>query len=497
MSKKAYIAIDLGAESGRAIVGVLDRDRLTLEEVHRFLHLPVRLPSGLHWDLTGIWRGVLEGTRKAIDWARARDLDVVSLGVDTWGVDCALVGQSGGLLGLPFCYRDERNGPAHDKLIDEVGWEALYAATGIQFMAINTLPQLVAWREAEPELLGQAERLLFMPDLLNFFFTGKQTVEATIASTSQMIDPVTGKWATELLNRVGLPGRMLGEITSPGTPIGRLLPAVAAEVGADDSLTVVATASHDTASAVAAVPADPTTDWCYVSSGTWSLLGAELSEPCTSDAARLAPFTNEGGVEGTIRFLKNIAGLWLVQECRRHYEKHGDVYDYDQLTAMAADAPPLVTLINLDHPSLAVAGDMPSRIAALARETGEPEPTDVGPQIRCCLESLAMTYRHVLARLEEVLDRKFDVLHIVGGGGRNRLLSQMAADATNRRVVVGPLEATAVGNLLVQAMASGDVADLAHIRRIARASFEPETYLPRDPEAWDDAYGRFASLLKQ
>ena len=495
MSKKAYIAIDLGAESGRTIVGALDGDRLTLEEVHRFLHLPVRLPSGLHWDLTGIWKNVLEGTRKAIDWARQRNLPVASLGVDAWGVDCSFIGNSGSLVGMPFCYRDERNEPAHKKLIEAVGREALYEATGIQFMAINTLAQVVAWHDAEPDVLARADRMLFIPDLLNYFFTGKATVEATIASTSQMIDPRTGKWATDLLDKLGLPTQMLGEITPPGTPVGPLLPHVAAEVGADESLQVVATASHDTASAVAAVPADPTTTWCYVSSGTWSLLGAELSEPCTTDAARETPFTNEGGVGGTIRFLKNIAGLWLVQECRRHYEKMGQAYDYGQLTAMAASAPSLRTLINPDHKSLASPGDMPGKIAALARETGQSEPEDVGQQIRCCLESLAMTYRHFLARLEDVLGRTFDVLHIVGGGGKNRLLSQMAADAIGRRVVVGPLEATAVGNLLVQAMATGDVADLAHLRRIVHTSFEPETYEPQNPGAWDDAYARFAEML--
>ena len=495
MPAKAYLAIDLGAESGRTIVGVLDEGKLKLHEAHRFFHLPRRLPSGLHWDLTGLWGQVLEGTRKAAEWVRDEGLSLTSLGVDTWGVDYALLSRSGELLGLPHCYRDERNGPAFEKTIAALGREALYQATGIQFLALNTLYQLVAARDADPELVTQADKLVFMPDLLHYFFTGRAVVESSIASTSQMTDPRTGRWATGLLEELGLPTRMLGPIVPSGTPLGPLLPDVAAEIGAGEEVQVIAPAVHDTASAVAAVPAGSAPNWCYLSSGTWSLIGVELDRPCINDAAREIPFTNEGGVGGTIRFLKNIDGLWLVQECRRHFEKQGIHCGYDELAERAAAAEPFRTLVDSNHEPFASAGEMPKKIADFARSTRQAVPDDIGQFVRCCLESLALTYRHTLGQLERVLDRRFDVLHIVGGGGRNKLLNQMTADAIGRRVVVGPHEATATGNLLVQALGAGDVSDRAHIRRIVANTFEPEAYEPREPAAWDRAYERFGDLL--
>jgi rhamnulokinase len=495
MPARAYLAIDLGAESGRAIVGVLDGDRLTLHESHRFFHLPRRLPSGLHWDLTGLWGEVLEGTRRAAAWARDQGLSLTSLGVDTWGVDYALLGRSGELLGLPHAYRDERNGPAFEKAIAAIGREALYEVTGIQFMVFNTLFQLVAARDADRELIARADKLLFMPDLLHYFFTSRAAVESSIASTSQMTDPRTGRWATGLLEQLDLPTDMLGPIVRAGTSLGPLLDDVAEEIGVDCDVQVITPAAHDTASAVAAVPADASTNWCYLSSGTWSLIGAELDQPCISDAAREVPFTNEGGVDGTIRFLKNINGLWLVQECRRHFQKQGTHVSYEELTSQAAAAEPFRTLIDTDHEPFASAGDMPEKIAGFARSTRQPQPDNVGQLIRCCLESLALTYRHTLGQLERVLDRSFDVLHLVGGGGRNRLLNQMTADALGRRVVVGPYEATATGNVLVQALGAGHVSDRAHIRRIVANTFEPEVYEPRETEAWDQAYERFVDLL--
>lgn len=492
---KAYIAIDLGAESGRAIVGVLDGDQLTLHELHRFLHLPVRLPSGLHWDLTGLWHNIIEGVRNCVAWCNENSVPLVSVGVDTWGVDWGVVGKSGELLGLPHAYRDERNQAAYEKVLNQLGREKLYDATGIQFMPLNTLYQVVACRDAEPALLDHAAHFLFMPDLLHYFFTGKRAVEFSIASTSQMLDPRTGKWAMGLLKELNIPTHMLGDIVRPGATIGAITPAIAEATGAPAALKVIAPATHDTASAIAAVPADPASRWCYLSSGTWSLMGAELSQPCTTAAAREYPFTNEGGVDGTIRFLKNIAGLWLVQETRRHYEKQGITYDYAKLTDMAAAAEPFRTLIDTTHGPFMLPGQMPEKIAAFARKTNQPEPTEAGQVVRCCLESLALTYRDTLEHLEATLATKYDVLHIVGGGGRNKLLNQMTADALGRRVVVGPFEATAAGNVLVQAMGAGDVKDLAHIRRIITASFKPETYTPRDTAAWDAAYARYKGLV--
>ena len=494
MSKNAYLGIDLGAESGRTIVGVLEDDRLELHETHRFRHLPCELPTGLHWDLTGIWRNILEGLRQSICWCHEHDVRLKSLGVDAWGVDWALIGERGELFGLPHCYRDECHFRAYDDTLELVGGKRIYEATGIQLMALNTLFQVIARQKSESAFLEKAWRLLFMPDLFHLFFTGNAVVEATIASTSSMTDATTGQWANEFLQSLELPTHVLGQIAPTGTIVGELLPHVASHVGAPEGLKVVAPASHDTAAAVAAVPAEEGSEWCYVSSGTWSLMGAELSEPCLTDAAREANFTNEGGVGGSIRFLKNIIGLWLVQECRRAFEKEGSEIDYDKLTAAAAKAEPFRTILDPDHEPFLRPGDMPGKIAEFARATNQPEPNDQGQFVRACLETLALTYRRTLNRLEEVAGKRFDVLHIVGGGGRNELLNQMTADAIGRRVVVGPEEATAAGNVLTQALGQGDVRDLGHIRSIVAKSFELKSYLPADVLAWGAASERFAEI---
>ena len=319
--KNAYLAFDLGAESGRAMLGVLDSGKLTLEEVHRFPNKLQPLDDGLHWDIDGLWNNLVEGLRKAGQTAAANDLQIVSLGVDTWGVDYGLIDAAGKLVIQPFAYRDERNPPAMDKAFQLVGEKRLYEVTGIQFMALNTLYQLVAQKDADPSVLDKAERLLFTPDLMHYMFTGQALNEASIASTSQMVDPRTGQWATELLEALDLPTHFLGEIVPAGTVIGTIKPEIAEQAGVSSDIQVIAPAAHDTASAVAAVPADPETSWCYLSSGTWSLMGAELDKPHISDKSLELDFTNEGGVDGKIRFLKNIFGLWLVQECRRAWEK--------------------------------------------------------------------------------------------------------------------------------------------------------------------------------
>ncbi len=495
MSALAHLAIDLGAESGRCIVGLLDGDSLTLHEVHRFAHRPCRLPSGLHWDLTGIWLHVLEGLSAAGAFCRSRAVPLVSVGVDTWGVDYALIGRSGELLGLPHAYRDERNQPAFERTIAAVGRGAIYDATGIQFMPLNTLYQLVAAQDAEPTTLAQSASLLFMPDLFHYFLSGHGAVEQCIASTSQMIDPRTGGWATGLLARLGLPTHMLAAPVPPGTTLGVLRPEVARATGQDPRIRVIVPASHDTASAVAAVPAAPGTRWCFLSSGTWSLLGAEIDAPCLSPGACEVPFTNERGVGNTIRFLKNIAGLWLVQECRRDWESRGEPHSYEELAELAAAGAPFRTLIDVNHRSFAHPGEMTSRIAEFARATGQPIPQEPGQVVRCCLESLALEYRRTLGQLERVLGRTFDTLHIVGGGARNNLLNRMTAGATGRRTVVGPVEATAAGNVLTQAMGTGTVRDLAHIRRIAARSFQPATIVPTEAPAWDAAFERYLGLL--
>ncbi len=492
---RAYIAIDLGAESGRVIVGVLVDGRLRLEEVHRFTHEPVWLPTGLHWNVTGIWREVVSGLRHAASWASQNKVELVSVGVDTWGVDWTLVDKAGELVGLPHAYRDPRNGAAYDEVVGRLGAERIYQTTGIQFMALNTLYSLYAQMLADPGALAAAERLLFMPDLLHFWLSGNFAVEATIASTSQMVDCHTGDWAREMLGELGLPAQILGPISPPGTIVGTLRPALAADTGLPTGLQVIAPGAHDTASAVAAVPAVEGTTWCYLSSGTWSLLGAELSEPCVSSGAQAAMFTNELGVCGTTRFLKNIPGLWLVQESRRDLARQGQEFDYAELTRLAGQAEPFRTLVDPAHDSFQVPGEMLRKIADFARATHQPAPDSPGQFVRACLESLALAYRDKLGTLESILNRRFDVLHVVGGGGKNGLLCQMTADATGRRVVVGPYEATASGNALVQALAMGDIGSLAELRQIVARSSELTTFEPKHVESWQVAHQRFCRLI--
>jgi rhamnulokinase len=491
----AYIAIDLGAESGRVIVGLLAQGLLRLEEVHRFTHEPVWLPTGLHWDTTGIWREIVVGLRRAAEWANANKIELVSVGVDTWGVDWALVDEAGELVGLPHAYRDSRNPAAYEQVLASLGAERIYQTTGIQFMPLNTLYSLYAHHLADPAALTGADQLLFMPDLFHFWLSGERTTEATIASTSQMVDCHTGDWAWETLGDLGLPTDLLGPITPAGSTVGTLLPKLAEITGLSAGLRVVAPAAHDTASAVAAVPATAGTSWCYLSSGTWSLLGAEIEAPCVSPEAQAASFTNELGVGGTFRFLKNITGLWLVQECRRDLARSGQEFDYPELMRLARDAPAFRTLLDPAHAPFQSAGDMRQKIADFARATDQDVPESPGQLIRACLESLALAYREKLNALQSILDRRFDVVHIVGGGGKNELLCQMTADACHRPVVVGPIEATAMGNVLVQAMTAGQIRDLPALRQVVAASCEPKRY---DPSAdWTAAYERFASIVRR
>jgi rhamnulokinase len=480
----AYIAIDLGAESGRVIVGVLEDERLRLEEVHRFVHESIWLPTGLHWDISGIWREIVAGLRRAAAWAKANKAELVSVGVDAWGVDWSLVDKAGELVGLPHAYRDPRNAAAYADVVAQLGNERIYQTTGIQFMPLNTLYSLYAHKRADPAALEAAARLLFIPDLIHFWLSGNLVVEATIASTSQMVDCQTGDWAGDMLGELGLPSRLLGTISPPGTSVGTLRRALAEQTGLPLGLQVIAPAAHDTASAVAAVPAVEGTNWCYLSSGTWSLLGAEIDAPCITPVAQAASFTNELGIASTYRFLKNIPGLWLVQQCRRDLECSGQDFDYVTLTRLAEEAAPFRTLLDPADERFQAPGEMLRKIADFARSTAQPAPESPGQFIRCCLESLALAYRDKLAMLESILGRRFDIIHVVGGGGKNQLLCQMTADATSRRVVVGPYEATATGNTLVQAMALGHVANHAELRQIVGKSHGLLVYEPRNAAQW-------------
>ncbi len=415
------------------------------------------------------------------------------IGVDTWGLDFGLLDRDGQLIGEPFHYRDSRTDGMLERTFKKLPREKIFDATGIQFMAINSLFQIMAMVESKSAALDNAQTLLFMPDLFNYLFTGVKTSEFSIASTSQMLDPRTGTWASGMLDELGIPTRILQEIVPSGTVLGPLCEEVRKECGVGE-IPVIAPGTHDTASAVAAVPATGD-DWCYISSGTWSLLGVEIDKPVINDKSLKYNYTNEGGVGGTIRFLKNIMGLWLVQECRRHWLKEGKEYNYAELTKMAADSPALASLIDPDHAPFGAPDQMPQKIADYCQRTAQKVPQNPGQFIRACLDSLALTYRYRLEGLEEVLGRKIRVIHIVGGGVQNELLSQMTADACGRPVITGPVEATAAGNILVQAMATGDIKSLADARAVVQNSFEVKRYEPGGGKQWEEAYARFRKLV--
>jgi len=488
----SFLAADLGAESGRVMVGRFDGGRLSLSEAHRFESRPVPLPDGLHTDVlrifTEIQRGLAAGAQSGEELG--------GVGVDTWGVDFGLLDGGGRLLGNPCHYRDCLGSGVLERALARVPRAEIFEATGIQLLELNTLFQLLRLREREAAELAAAGRLLMMPDLFSYWLSGRPVNEYTIATTSQCFDTRRGDWARGLLERFSLPTAIFGEIVPPGTVLGDLRPDLAADAGIA-RLPVVAVGGHDTALAVAAVPARKGRDFAYVSSGTWSLLGAEIEAPCIGEASLAANFTNEGGVCGTIRFLKNLCGLWLVQECRRGWARGGTADSYDDLTEMAAAAPPFRSLVDVDHPDFAAPGDMPARLQVFCRRTGQPVPETKGEIVRCALDSLALKYRHVLSTLEGILERRLEPLHVVGGGARNRLLCQLAADATGRAVVAGPVEATAAGNVAMQAMALGHLGskDLAEARDLVRCSFEIVTYDPRPGAAVDEAYTRLVRVM--
>ncbi|MEM6332590.1 MAG: rhamnulokinase family protein [Planctomycetota bacterium] len=476
MPTPAHLAIDMGAESGRVIVGTLANGRVAIDEAHRFNHLAVDLPTGLHWDTTGILREITAGLAVAARRCAERGLTPTTVGADTWGVDFALLDTSHELLGLPHCYRDPRTAPHYDAALAKLGKPRIYGRTGIQFMPINTLYHLMAAHADTPGLVQQAHRLLFMPDLIHFFLSGKLANERTIASTSQMLD-TDGRWATDLLAQLDLPTHMLHAPVEPGTRLGALRPSLAEATGLPSDFVVVLPGSHDTASAVAAVPADPADhNWCYLSSGTWSLLGVERDTPDTSDAALAAGFTNEAGVGGKIRFLKNISGLYIVQEIRRDLARQGNEHDYPTLTRLAEEAAGFETTLDANDPRFATPGDMPAKLRAAAEETGQPAPQTPGELVRCALRSLAKCYADTIDQLRD-LGNTIDRIHLVGGGGQNQLLNQLTADATGLPVIVGPTEATAIGNLLTQAL-GGTADSLKKIREVVRASTELSTVTP-------------------
>ena len=485
-----YLALDLGAESGRTIVGQFDGDKLDLKPIHRFANGPVKVFDSLYWDVLRLWAELKEGLAV---YRRDYGRELASIGLDTWGVDFALLGRKDVLLGLPHNYRDPRTSGMMDAAFARVPRDEVFAQTGIQFMEINTLYQLLAMKLGDDPLLEQAQTLLMIPDLFNFWFTGVKAVEFSIATTTQFYDPRRADWAYPLLGKLGLPGHILPEVKQPGTVLGPLLSGVAEETGLA-GVQVIAPACHDTGSAVAGVPATGA-DFAYISSGTWSLMGVETRQPVITADSLAFNFTNEGGVCNTFRLLKNIMGLWLVQQCRRTWQQEGQELTYTDLTNLAAQAAPFGALVNPDFTEFLRPGDMPARIRAYCQRTGQVPPESKGEMVRCALESLALRYRWVLEKLELMLGRTLKEIHIVGGGCQNQLLCQLAADATQRVVLAGPVEATAAGNVLMQAISSGQIGSLAEGREVVRRSFEVTTYEPRVVAGWDDAYARFCNLL--
>ena len=492
-------AVDLGASGGRTLVGTLAEGaggaRLTMEEVHRFPHGPTYLPHDrgrtLYWDAPRLWDEILTGLRKA---GQAHG-SLASIGVDTWGVDYGLLDRDGQLLANPVAYRDARTEGLVEAACALVGREEIFRRTGLQFMPLNTLFQVMALAQQQPHLLPLVERLLFVPDLFHYWLSGSKAAEYTIASTSQMLNAETRTWDAGLLDALGVPRGFLPEIVEPGTRVGTLRASVADETGLAADVPVICPAGHDTASAVVATPGEGE-DWAFLSAGTWCLFGAEVARPYLDPAVLEHGFGNEGGVRNTIRLLRNITGLWLVQECRRYWQSQGKEYGYADLASQAATARPFVALIDPDDAAFAQPTRMPHAIRDYCVRTGQAEPESVGEFVRVALEGIALTVRRRWDQLQRMLGRELRVLHIVGGGTQNTLLCQLVANALGRPVLAGPTEATAMGNALVQAVGLGAL-DYAEARAVVRRSVGLVEYRPRDVAAWQDAYGRYEEVLKR
>ncbi len=488
MSTYHYIACDLGAESGRVLLGTLANGKLTLEEVHRFPNNGITVNGTLRWDALRIYDELKTGLRKVAQ----SGVQPNSVSTDSWGVDYVWLRGNEPMLTLPYAYRDPRTDDGYKRAFAVVKKEEIFAETGIQFMTLNTLYQLHADVMFRPWILKTADRFLTIGDYFNYLFSGKEVVEQSFASTTQLYNPKTRKWSAKLQKKLGIPARLYPKIVKSGTVLGSLLPAVAKETGLK-GVKVVATCSHDTGAAVAAVPAQGS-GWAYLSSGTWSLLGIEAKDPIINEKSMAYNWTNEVGYGHTIRFLKNIVGLWVVQECRRAWAGEGTEYNYDQITRMAAEAKPLKCLINPNAARFLKPGDMPAKVAAYCRETGQSVPQTHGEIIRCALESLALVYRKTIADASAITGQPITRLHIVGGGTKNALLNQFAANATGLTVLTGPVEATGIGNILIQALALKHLKSLDELRAVVRDSFPIQTYEPQERDIWQAAYERYQQL---
>lgn len=486
---KRVLAFDFGASSGRAIIGTLDNGRITLNEVHRFSNDPVTVNGTFYWDVLRLFHEIKQGLLKA---KQAGGFD--SIGIDTWGVDFGLLDKDGVLLENPVHYRDKRNIGMVEKAAKYIGKDEMYKLTGIQFMDFNTAFQLLSIKENRPELLARAESLLFMPDLFAYFLTGNKVSEYSIATTSQLVDINTRDWSKEMLEKLGLPEKIFNRIVPSGSVTGYLSDEICEELGLE-KVPVIAVCGHDTQSAVTAVPSEKE-DFAFISSGTWSLFGTETKKPIVNDLSYSFNVTNEGGFGYSTAFLKNICGLWLIQESRRQWIREGKEYSYAELEKAALREKPFARFIDPDAPEFAVPGNLPARITEYCRRTGQSVPENEGQTVRCIYESLALRYRAVLEGIEKCTGKKYDSLNVVGGGTKDTLLCKMTADACNITVYAGPIEATVMGNVAVQLISGGDIADVIEARRIIANSGQLKCYSPENTAAWDEAYEKFKSVTK-
>ncbi|MFL5734915.1 MAG: rhamnulokinase family protein [Chloroflexia bacterium] len=489
----SYIAVDLGASGGRVLLGCWDGARFELKELHRFVNEPVWVMGHLHWDVLRLWAEIKAGLSR---YAAQYEDAPAGIGLATWGVDFALLDSAGHLLGNPYHYRDSRTDGMVERVFATVPRERIFEQTGIQFMQINTLFQLFSMVQRTDPQLGAAASLLTMPNLFYYWMSGRKVAEYTHATTTQCFDARQRRWAADLLEELSIPTRLLPEVVAPGTVLGDLLPGIIEETGLRGTVPVIAVGSHDTASAVAAIPALDSHS-AYISSGTWSLMGVETPEPVITPEALARNFTNEGSVAGTIRLLKNIAGLWLLQECRRQWEREGHTYSWEDLPVLAEQARPFRSLVDPGAETFLSPGNMPAALRAYCERTGQDQPESPGEFVRCCLESLALMYRQVLADLESLAGHPLDTIRIVGGGSLNRMLCQFTANACNRLVVAGPVEATALGNILVQAIARGELSGIEAGRQAVAASVSLENFEPQDQPAWHEAFVRFERLVNR
>lgn len=486
---KQVLAFDFGASSGRAILGRFDGEKITLEEIHRFSNDPVKVGHTFYWDVLRLFHEIKQGILKAKQYG-----EIDSIGIDTWGVDFGLIDEKGYLLENPVHYRDERNVGMIEEAEKYMPKSEIYDRTGIQFMDFNTIFQLLSIRKNRPELLERADKLLFMPDLFAYMLTNKAVSEYSIATTSQMVNIDTQDWDKELLRAMKIPSRILCDIVPAGTKMGYLRKSLREELGLE-RIPVISVCGHDTQSAITAIPSE-SKDFAFISSGTWSLFGTELDEPVVNDKAKKLNVTNEGGYNYTTAFLKNICGLWLIQESRRQWIREGNEYSYAQLEQEALGAEPFKCFIDPDAPDFVAMGDMPGRVREFCRKTGQYVPETVGEVMRCIYESLAMKYKYVLNGIENCVEKEYDRIHVMGGGTKDTFLCALTASACNRRVYAGPIEATVLGNVAVQLMSSGAIKDIAQARKIIAKGENLKVYDPVDADKWEDAYKRFVKIVK-